>query len=280
MALLLPRMACRLAAKNPPLSTAVGVQEASTEILAANPLPLNSSVQIEDLTWMEVRDKVQNGYKRVIIPTGGIEQNGPFVALNKHDLIVKEVAQRAAKIATGTLVAPVVSFVPEGDISPPSGHMRFPGTISVTEATFVALLDDITTSLATHGFTEIVLLGDSGDSQAGLATASANLHALRSIGVSVRFEREFYNYDAVRTLIREQGILEHPEPFHEELAFSLQLLAIKPSAIRYDERIKAGHLTLGGVSLIPHKELLAVGEEILNYRAHALATLIQQKPVS
>ncbi len=253
------------------------VRELSAELLAVNPLPLNSSVQIEDLTWMEVRDKIRNGYTRVIVPTGGIEQNGPFVALNKHDLIVKEVAQRAARLATGTLVAPVVSFVPEGEISPPSGHMRFPGTISVTEATFVKLLHNITTSLAIHGFTEIVLLGDSGDSQAGLANASADLRELRSMGVAVRLEREFYDYDAVRALLTERGIVEHPEPFHEELAFSLQLLAIKPSAIRYEERIKAGHPTLGGVSLLSRERLIALGEEILNYRATGLAARIQQK---
>lgn len=250
------------------------------ELSAPNPLPITTNVQLEELTWMEVRDKVRDGYRRVIVPTGGIEQNGPFVGLNKHDLIVKEVARRAANLAPGTLVAPVVSFVPEGNISPPSGHMRYPGTISVTEETFVKLLSDITISLAVHGFTEIVLIGDSGDSQAGLAKAAAKLRALSSVGAAVRFEGGFYNYDGVRTLLKERGISEQPEPFHEELAFSLQLLAIQPSAIRYEERIKAGRSSLGGISLLSREQLMTLGEDILNYRAKALSDLIQQRSSS
>lgn len=252
-------------------------EQSEADLNAPNPLPPYPSVHLKDLTWMEVRDRIRAGYKRVIIPTGGIEQNGPFVALNKHDLIVEEVSKRAALLAPGTLVAPVVSFVPEGQFSPPSGHMRYSGTISVTEETFVRLLTDITSSFAVHGFTDIVLLGDSGDSQAGLTAASSKLQALRSSGVSVRCMREFYNYDAVRAFLRERGIAEQRMPFHEELAFSLQLLAIKPSTIRYDERITAGYPTLGGVSLLPKDQLIALGEEILNSRARTLADLIQQR---
>lgn len=262
-----------------PLSVTTAAEQLP-ELNETNPLPTTTSVQLEELTWMEVRDRVRNGYRRVIVPTGGIEQNGPFVGLNKHDLIVKEVARRAANLVPGTLVAPVVSFVPEGNISPPSGHMRYPGTISVTEETFVTLLCDITKSLAVHGFTEIVLIGDSGDSQPGLAKAAAKLRALSSMGAEVRFEGEFYNYDSVRALLKERGIREQPEPFHEELVFSLQLLAIQPSAIRYEERIKAGRSSLGGISLLSREQLMTLGQDILNYRAKALSELIQQRSSS
>jgi creatinine amidohydrolase/Fe(II)-dependent formamide hydrolase-like protein len=225
---------------------------------------------------MDVRDKIRSGgFKRVIIPTGGIEQNGPFVALNKHDIIAEAIAVRAAKLANGTLVAPVVSFTPEGQLSPPTGHMHYAGTISVTNETFIRLLTDIGLSLAVHGFTDIVLIGDSGDSQTGLQEARQRLQRAVGSDVSVRFIHDFYDYDEVRSFLRERGVRESQSPFHEELAFSLQLLALKPAAIRYEERIQAGFTSLGDVSLLPREKLTALGEAILNQRASKLARLIQ-----
>jgi creatinine amidohydrolase/Fe(II)-dependent formamide hydrolase-like protein len=56
----------------------------------------------------------------------------------------------AAKLGNA-LIAPIVAFVPEGDIDPPSSHMKFPGTISPTEETCRRLLVDICGSLRAHG---------------------------------------------------------------------------------------------------------------------------------
>ena len=68
-----------------------------------------------------------------IVPTGGIEQNGPHMVLGKHDYIVRQAADRIAHELGHTLVTPVVSFVPEGDYDPPSGNMLFPGTLGVPQ---------------------------------------------------------------------------------------------------------------------------------------------------
>jgi creatinine amidohydrolase/Fe(II)-dependent formamide hydrolase-like protein len=45
------------------------------------------------------------------------------------------------------LRSPIIAFVPEGDFDPPTGHMRYPGTISLTQETYKALLRDIASSL-------------------------------------------------------------------------------------------------------------------------------------
>jgi len=60
------------------------------------------------------------------------------------------------------LVAPVVAYVPEGNIDPPESHMRFPGTIHLPEEYFKKLLEYASRSFKQHGFTDIVLIGDSG----------------------------------------------------------------------------------------------------------------------
>jgi creatinine amidohydrolase/Fe(II)-dependent formamide hydrolase-like protein len=230
------------------------------------------------MTWMEVRDRVKGGAFRVIIPTGGIEQNGPFVALNKHDLIVKSVSVRIAEILGNTLVAPTVSFVPEGDFDPPSGHMRYPGTISLSSDTFQKLLGDIITSLSLAGFREIVVVGDSGQSQADIVRAVTQRTPENTHGATVRYVSEFYDYDDVRAFIKERGIEETPEPFHEELAFTLQLMAIDPEAVRYDERLQRGGAILGGVSLADREKLTVLGREILRRRAEQVAKVLRDTP--
>jgi creatinine amidohydrolase len=248
-----------------------------------NPNPLSPvpegaprSLFIEQLTWMEVRDHVGRRYSRVIIPTGGIEQNGPFVALNKHDLITKRLAVEVATRLGDTFVAPIVSFVPQGSIQPPSGHMLYPGTISLSEETFVRLLVDIGLSCATHGFKEIIILGDSGGSQTGMERAASKLtKALATSGARALYIGAFYDYAAVRALIASRNIPQHPEKFHEDLAFTAQLLAIDPSAIRYEERIKAGFTTLGGAPLTDFQMLQSLGESIITTRADETAKAIK-----
>jgi creatinine amidohydrolase len=46
-----------------------------------------------------------------------------------------------AKQLGNALVAPVVAYVPEGEIKPTSGHMRFAGTITLPQDVFVRVLE-------------------------------------------------------------------------------------------------------------------------------------------
>ena len=248
--------------------------ETPPDLSAPNPIPLSSTVELEKMTWMEVRDRIAAGYTRVIVPTGGIEQNGPFVALNKHDIIAKAVSVRVAGNVGNTLVAPVVSFVPEGGFNPPSGHIRYPGTISLSSDTFQRMLQDIVTSLSLSGFKEIVLVGDSKDSQEDIVRVATQRTPENTNGAAVRYVSEFYNYDDVRSFLRQRGISETPEQFHEELAFSLQLLAIDSTAVRYDERMAAGARSLGGISLADKGALVALGNDILQRRAERISAAI------
>src|SRR5262249_53873164 len=94
----------------------------------ARPLtaPLPTTLEIPDMTWVEVQSALAQGYTTVIVPAGGIEQNGPHMILGKHDYIVRRTAETIAAELGHALVAPVISYVPEGSYDPPSGHMRFP----------------------------------------------------------------------------------------------------------------------------------------------------------
>ncbi len=72
------------------------------------------------------------------------------------------IARRLGK----TLVAPVIAYVPEGNIDPPEGHMTSPGTISLPEPVFAAVLEATARSFIATGFKTILFIGDSGGNQA------------------------------------------------------------------------------------------------------------------
>jgi creatinine amidohydrolase len=134
------------------------------------------SVLLEELTWTEVRDAVRAGKTTIIIPAGGTEQNGPHMALGKHNARVKILAQHIARQLGDALVAPVIAYVPEGAIAPPTAHMRYPGTITTPDDAFQKVLEWAARSFKQHGFRNIVLLGDHGSTQAGQKAVAARLN--------------------------------------------------------------------------------------------------------
>ncbi len=139
------------------------------------------SVDLESLTWPELRDRVAAGTTTVLVPIGGTEQNGPHMALGKHNLRVRVLAERIARELGNALVAPVLAYVPEGRIDPPSEHMRWPGTISIPAAAFEATLEGTARSLQRAGLKDVVLLGDHGGYRASLDRVAARVprvHAL------------------------------------------------------------------------------------------------------
>ncbi|HET7728817.1 MAG TPA: creatininase family protein [Usitatibacter sp.] len=131
-------------------------------VLGAAAQPQPPSLVLEDLTWPELRDAISAGKTTVLVPIGGTEQNGPHIVLGKHNARVWELSGRIAADLGNALIAPEIAYVPEGTIDPPSGHMKFPGTVSIPEDAFEKTLEGVARSLRRHGFRDIVFLGDHG----------------------------------------------------------------------------------------------------------------------
>ena len=164
---------------------------ACTTALATPPRP--APIFLQNLTWPEVRDAVQAGKTTVIIPIGGTEQNGPHMALGKHNARAIEMSVRIARQLGGTLVAPVISYVPEGAIEPPTGHMKYPGTLSIPVDAFEKTLEGAARSLKAAGFKDIVFLGDHGGYRASLDKVAARLdHEWAANGARVHALPEYY----------------------------------------------------------------------------------------
>lgn len=233
------------------------------------PIAARDSVFIEDLTWIEVRDAMQNGTDTVIVASGGVEQNGPYLVTGKHNVILRATSEAIARKLTKTLVAPIIPFVPEGDIDPPTAHMKYPGTISVTEETFERLVSDVCLSLRTHGFKHIILIGDSGGNQTGMQKVADRLNAKRDRKHPARFYYipQYYDYDAVTTWLEQQGVHETPEGLHDDFAITAMMMTIDPNSVRSQERIAANLFRINGVELAPIESTIDWGKRIVEFRA-------------
>lgn len=152
------------------------------------------SVYMEELTWKEIDSKLRTGLQIVIVPTGGLEQGGPHLVTGKQNIIARHASGQIA-LAVGGLAAPVISYVPEGRVEPPEGHMQFPGTISISEQTFAALLEDTARSLKQHGFKYIFFIGEHSGSQRAQQQVADRLSAawygqgVRVVNVAAYFQR-------------------------------------------------------------------------------------------
>ncbi len=241
------------------------------------PIEALDSVWIEDLTWMEVRDALQAGKTTVIVPTGGVEQNGPYLATGKHNIVLRATAEAIARKLGNALVAPIVAFVPEGDIDPPTSHMKYPGTISLTEDTYQRLLIDICASLRTHGFSHIVLIGDSGGNQKGMRAVAETLNARWKGGKTrVHFIPEYYNYPAVKKWLEERGIKQVSEGIHDDFAITAIMMTVDPTTVRMKQRLAANKFRINGVELAPAAQTVEWGKKIVDFRAEETVKAIRK----
>ena len=241
------------------------------------PIESVDSVFIEDLTWMEVRDAMQGGKDTVLIATGGIEQNGPYLVANKHNVVLRGTTEAIARKLGNMLVAPIIGFVPEGDIDPPTVHMRYPSTVSLTEETYRRLLVDVCSCYRTHGFKHVVMIGDSGGNQDGMKRVAAELNAKWPDGkTKFHFIPEYYNYGDLKGWLEERGIKQTDEGLHDDFAMSAMMLSIDPASVRMKQRVAAGKFKINGVDLAPVEKTVELGKKLIDYRADVTVKLIRQ----
>jgi creatinine amidohydrolase len=195
------------------------------------------TVFLEELTWPELRALVQAGKTTIILPIGGTEQSGPHLALGKHNVRVRALAERIARALGNAVVGPVIAYVPEGSLSPPTGHMRFPGTITVPDEVFRRGLESAARSVRLHGFRDVVFLGDHGSTQAGEKAVAARLNREWAATPARAHAIEAYYQAATagfRELLRERGFRPEELGEHAALPDTALTLAIDPRLVRTD----------------------------------------------
>ena len=233
----------------------------------ALPVPAHAApppVALEELTWTELAAAIKGGTTTIIVPIGGTEQNGPHMTLGKHNARVRVLAEKIARELGNALVAPVVAYVPEGSLSPPTAHMRFPGTITVPEATFEQLVEAAARSLRLAGFRDVVLLGDHGGYQKNDRAVARRLNReWAASGVRVHAIDEYYRAADVEyaQALKARGYRDDEIGRHAGLADTSLALAIDPRLVRV-ERLQAGASAADadGVQGDPRRASAALGQ--------------------
>lgn len=197
------------------------------------------TVFLEEMTSPELRQRIAGGTSTILIPIGGTEQNGPHMVLGKHNVRVRALAARIADKLGNAVVAPVMAYVPEGSIQPPTAHMRFAGTISIAEPAFEGLLEGAARSFRQHGFQDVVFLGDHGGYQKSLTRVANRLNQEWAKASQARVHALPQYYTAGQTpfnaQLKAKGFTAAEIGTHAGLADTALALAVDPALVRHEQ---------------------------------------------
>lgn len=234
-------------------------------LLVAGPADA-APVETERMTWTEIRDAVAAGKTTIIIPTGGTEQNGPHMVTGKHNFIVAETARRIAAKLGDALVAPVLAYVPEGNVPSREGHMAYPGTISVPPNVFAKVLKAAAESFKVHGFKTIVFLGDSGPNQEPQHQVASDLsRAWAAEGVRVLNPASYYSENGQVESLKAEGETDAAIGLHASIRDTSELMAVFPEGVRADKLAADAD----GVTGDPRRASAERGQKLLDLKVEA-----------
>lgn len=238
------------------------------------PAPAGPPVMLEELTWTEVRDRLAAGTKSIIVGTAGQEQKGPHMVDGEHRYVLEHTTARIARTLGDALVAPIITYVPEGSWENPRGHMTKPGSITLPEDRFIELLLHTGRSLKAGGFTQIIYIGDSGGNQTGMQKAAEKLNAeWAGTGARALFIGDYYTKAAeeMRTWLQGKGYTTADIGSHAGMLDTSELLYVNPKLVRKDRLAPNGGGPDSGVSGDPTKASAEIGDQLLKIKIdHAL----------
>jgi creatinine amidohydrolase len=190
-----------------------------------------SSVWIDDHTWPEVRDLIASGKRTAIIYVGSSEQNGPHMVIGKHNFIAHTLAQRIAEELGDAMVYPTMPYAVAGNAILRTGHMRFPGTVTLPPEVFFGVVRGVAQSALTAGFKVVALMGEHGGGQDELALAAKELDAqARPDGARVLFIGDLYakSRTQMRDILAKRGLPSNDD--HAGIPDTSSLLYLEAAA--------------------------------------------------
>ena len=138
------------------------------------------SLKINDLTWEQFRDRVPSACDLAIVPVGTVEAHGA-IPLGTDTIIPEAIASGLAP-KLNALVAPSIAYGVTNSLLP------YPGSTTVSSATFTAYLFEAAAGLVDAGFRRIVLLNGHGGQTGEVAAVVARLwNEKRAYAVAVEW---------------------------------------------------------------------------------------------
>lgn len=114
------------------------------------------NVLLEKMTWQEVEERLKET-DIALIPAGSTEQHGHHLPVNNDTFTAFNLAKRAAEMAydkVKAVVAPAIAYGLTG--------LEYPGTITLSRETLVALYKEVAKSLIQGGFKKIIFVNGHG----------------------------------------------------------------------------------------------------------------------
>lgn len=189
-------------------------------------------IKLEDMSWVEVKEALENGFETIIVPIGSIEQHGPHLPLGTDTFIGEVLAVKIAEKLGKTIVAPVIS------IGCSQHHMGFPGTLTLKPETLMQIIRDVCSCLVKHGFKRIILLPTHGGNFAPVKTVIMELAIeLKDIKIISPLELEEF-IRVTNSVIAEYGVSFREAGSHSGATETSVMLAIKSELVRMDRAIE------------------------------------------
>jgi creatinine amidohydrolase len=187
------------------------------------------SVLIEELSWPEVRVAIAGGWDTAVFACGAVEQHGPHLPTGTDTYLGTAIAERAARKAGNSLVAPTL----RPGLS--RHHMHFPGSFTLSTPTFVALLGEYCTSLAAHGFRRIVVFPSHGGNSDMMKAHVPDIARLVEGRAEVVFHLDILvTFQKLAEAVAEEGVTLGAAGAHAGYVETSMMLAVVPHLVDMD----------------------------------------------
>ena len=184
---------------------------------------------------------------------------------------------RTVRTILQSLVAPVITYVPEGSWDPPTGDMTKPGTITLPEDRFIELLVNAGRSFKAGGFKTILFLGESGGNRGGMREATTRLNDLWKGEARAFWIDDYYtksHADQNKYITEKLGIPADQIGRHANLLDTSEMLFVNPQHVRMNKLAPGGGYANSGVSGDPTKSTPELGKVFVQIKIdNALAQI-------
>ena len=191
------------------------------------------------LTWKQV-DALPRETTLLVLPTAAIEQHGKHLPLATDTLINNLLLGKALALVPADL--PVFALPPVC-YGKSNEHFGFPGTLSVRAETFMAVVRDIGASIASAGFTKLVLYNTHGGNTSLVDVLARDLRAEFQLRTFSLFGSPGAKFEGVSEQERTYG-------FHAGEIETAYLLHATP------ELVHASEYTSNYIARVDNPELL------------------------
>ena len=184
---------------------------------------------LEELTSLEVKDRLKQGLDTAVLPIGAVEQHGPHCPLGTDAL-------KSGAVSAGVAEKIKAVCLPRQWFGVSPHHMDFPGTVTLKPEVLIALVENILESLIHHGFKKILIINGHGGNIPSIDVARMNVKRRYSnifTAVSNAWVALQDVYDQLPAEVRQENwrtMISHGGLFETSM-----VMAIKEGVVKLDK---------------------------------------------